>query len=257
MTSSAPSSPSPAAQDDDVAYAAHLVNSVVLPMALNAAVELELFEVMARLDQGGGLTADVIAAELKTSNAEAPAMLDRILWLLASHDIVRCAATPGGGGARVYSLAPVCKCFVKNDKGVSFGPVLNLIQDRVFIDSWFHLKDAVLEGGVPFDRAHGMHAFEYPGKDQRFNQIFNEAMSNRTTIFMSSMLEGYKGFEHVSRVVDVGGGIGVSASMITAKYPHIKAINFDLPHVIQNAPSYPGEMSLPCNLKHFTKMQFS
>ncbi|KAL5863221.1 hypothetical protein ACOSQ3_000735 [Xanthoceras sorbifolium] len=25
------------------------------------------------------------------------------------------------------------------------------------------LKDAVLEGGIPFNRVHGMHAFEYSG----------------------------------------------------------------------------------------------
>ncbi|CAM8977515.1 unnamed protein product [Rhodiola kirilowii] len=100
------------------------------------------------------------------------------------------------------------------------------------------LHAAVVEaGGVPFNRAHGMHTFEYPGKDPRFNQVFNEAMHNNTTIFMSNMLEGYKRFEKINKLVDVGGG---SVSMITSKYPHIKAINFDLPHVIENAPSYPG-----------------
>ncbi|CAM8977510.1 unnamed protein product [Rhodiola kirilowii] len=85
-----------------------------------------------------------------------------------------------------------------------------------------------------------MHAFEYPGKDPRFNQMFNEAMHNHTTIFMSNMLEGYKRFEKINKLVDVGGGFGVSVSMITSKYPHIKAINFDLPHVIEHAPSYQG-----------------
>ncbi|KAK5777855.1 hypothetical protein PVK06_045822 [Gossypium arboreum] len=28
--------------------------------------------------------------------------------------------------------------------------------------------------------------------------------------------------------------------MIVSKYPTIKCINFDLPHVIENAPTYPG-----------------
>ncbi|KAK4857305.1 hypothetical protein QYF36_026720 [Acer negundo] len=32
----------------------------------------------------------------------------------------------------------------------------------------------------------------------------------------------------------------MTLSAITSKYPHIKAINFDLPHVINDAPSYPG-----------------
>jgi caffeic acid 3-O-methyltransferase len=28
--------------------------------------------------------------------------------------------------------------------------------------------------------------------------------------------------------------------MIVSKYPSIRGINFDLPHVIEDAPSYPG-----------------
>ncbi|KAL0452358.1 UNVERIFIED_CONTAM: Caffeic acid 3-O-methyltransferase [Sesamum latifolium] len=49
-----------------------------------------------------------------------------------------------------------------------------------------------------------------------------------------------QGFEGVKSLVDVGGGVGASLKMILSKYPSIKAINFDLPHVIQDAPSYPG-----------------
>ncbi|CAM8966412.1 unnamed protein product [Rhodiola kirilowii] len=224
-------------EDNDTVYAFQLLNSVVLPMVLHAAVQMDLFELINKFDQGSGLTAEEIASKLNASNAEAPAMVDRMLCLLTSHDIMKCSSS---NGIRAFSLAPVCKYYLKNEAGVSFGPLLNLLQDKVFIESWFHLKDAVVEGGVPFKRAHGMHAFEYSGKEPRFNQVFNEAMHNHTTIFMSNMLEGYKGFEKINKLVDVGGGFGVSVSMITSKYPHIKAINFDLPHVIEHSPSYPG-----------------
>ncbi|KAK0583392.1 hypothetical protein LWI29_036440 [Acer saccharum] len=108
-----------------------------------------------------------------------------------------------------------------------------------FLDSWSQLKDAVLEGGIPFNRVHGMHAFEYPGLDPRFNQVFNKAMNNTTKV-IKNILEIYKGFENVKQLVDVGGGLGVTLEAIAAKYPNIKGINFDLPHVIQHAPHYPG-----------------
>ncbi|KAF3432729.1 hypothetical protein FNV43_RR23831 [Rhamnella rubrinervis] len=39
---------------------------------------------------------------------------------------------------------------------------------------------------------------------------------------------------------DVGGGTGAVINTIVSKYPIIKGINFDLPHVIEDAPSYPG-----------------
>lgn len=104
----------------------------------------------------------------------------------------------------------------------------------------YHLKDAVLEGGVPFDKAFGMDAFEYQGADPRFNKVFNNGMSNHTTIVMTKILETYKGFEGLSSLVDVGGGTGVTLRMIVSKHPHIKGILYDLSHVIEEAVSYPG-----------------
>ena len=95
-----------------------------------------------------------------------------------------------------------------------------------------------MEGGIAFNRAHGSHAFEYPRLDSRFNQVFNEAMVNYSTIVMNKILECYKGFEKIHRLVDVGGGLGTTLKLITSKYHHIHGINFDLPHVVQHAPSY-------------------
>lgn len=63
-------------------------------------------------------------------------------------------------------------------------------------------------------------------------------MYNHTTIVVKKTLEVYKGFEpKIKQLVDVGGGLGVTLNLITSKYPHIKGINFDLPHVIKR---YPG-----------------
>lgn len=105
-----------------------------------------------------------------------------------------------------------------------------------------HLKDAILEGEIPFNKAHGMHAFEYHGKDSRFNMVFNKAMQNISSIEMKRILESYTGFQGVKEVIDVGGGLGVSLASIISKYPNIKGINFDLPHVIKDAPNHAGNL---------------
>ncbi|RWR74041.1 caffeic acid O-methyltransferase 1 [Cinnamomum micranthum f. kanehirae] len=94
------------------------------------------------------------------------------------------------------------------------------------------MKDAILEGGLPFEKAHGMNLFEYPKTKTRFNKVFNRAMLNHSIVNMKKMLETYKGFEGLKEVVDVGGGVGAMLNMIISKYPHIKGINYDLPHVI-------------------------
>ncbi|KAM1270012.1 hypothetical protein EV2_002171 [Malus domestica] len=100
----------------------------------------------------------------------------------------------------------------------------------------YNLKDAVLEGGIPFNKAYGMTAFEYHGTDPRFNK----GMANHSTITMKNLLENYNGFEGLTSIVDVGGGTGIVLNMIVFKYPSIKGINFDLPYVIEDAPQYPG-----------------
>ncbi|KAG4183492.1 hypothetical protein ERO13_A09G112600v2 [Gossypium hirsutum] len=228
--------------EESFSYALQIVTSSVLPMSMHAAVQLDIFGIMAKCGPDAKLSAKEIAAQLATNNSEAASMLDRILLLLASHGIVGCSVVDEekGNPRKLYSLTPVSKFFVRNEDGVSLGPLMALLQDKVFIDSWSQLKDAIIEGGVPFDRVHGSNTFEYPGKDPRFNQIFNTAMINHTSLVLKEILHNYKGFQQLSSLVDVGGGLGITLNLITSKYPSIKGINFDLPHVIQHAPAYPG-----------------
>ncbi|KAH9725312.1 Flavone 3'-O-methyltransferase 1 [Citrus sinensis] len=228
-------------RDENFAYACELVTGSVLHMTMKAVIKLGLFEIIAKAGPGAKLSASEIAAQLPaTKNKDAPMMLDRILRLLASYGIVQCALDDVYGSHRLYGLNDVCKYFVSNQDGVSLGPVLALIQDKAFLDSWSQLKETIIEGGVPFDRVHGTHAFEYLGLDPRFNEVFSTAMYNHTTLVIQKILEAYKGFEHIKQLVDVGGSLGNTLKAIISKYPHIEGINFDLPHVIQHAPEYPG-----------------
>ncbi|KAL9385224.1 hypothetical protein Peur_022234 [Populus x canadensis] len=225
------------AKDENFGYAMQLALSSVLPMTMYSAIQLGIFEIIAKAGPDAKLSASDVAAQLPTKNPDAPMMLDRILRLLASHDVLVCSVD---GSERLYSLAPVSKHYVRNKDGVSLGPFMALIQDNVFLQSWSQLKDAVLEGGVAFDRVHGAHAFEYPGLDPRFNQVFNTAMYNQTTVVLENMLEAYTGFKNLKQLVEIGGGMGHTIKAIISKYPQIKGINFDLPHVIEHAPSCPG-----------------
>ncbi|WRX24695.1 O-methyltransferase domain - like 10 [Theobroma cacao] len=59
---------------------------------------------------------------------------------------------------------------------------------------------------------------------------------------MKKVLEIYKGFDGVSQVVDVGGGLGTNLKLIVSKYPQIKA-NFHLPLVVKDAPNFPNAIS--------------
>lgn len=235
--------------DDELSRAMQLNAGSVLPMVLRAAIELDLFEIMANKSSSTGAqklwSSYEIASHLPTKNPDAPVMLERILRFLASESILTCTIITDENGQNhksSYGLAPICKYYVRDQDGISLAPSLLLLQDKVVLDSWYHLKDAIIEGGIPFNKAHGMHAFEYPAIDNRFNEVFNKAMYNTTTVIMKKVLETYNGFEDVQEVVDVGGGFGQTLATIISKYPDMKGINFDLPHVIKDASPIPGVM---------------
>ncbi|KAJ6874436.1 caffeic acid 3-O-methyltransferase 3-like [Populus alba x Populus x berolinensis] len=187
--------------DEEANFAMQLIRSSVLPMVLKTAIELDLLEIMAKAGPE--------------------------IFLM-------------GKLKRLYGLASVCKFLTKNEDGVSVNPLCLMNQDKVLMESWYHLKDAILEGGIPFNKAYGMTAFEYHGTVPRFNKVFNKGMSDHSKMAMKKILETYKGFEGLASLVDVGGGTGAVVSTIVSKYPSIKGINFDLPHVIADAPAFPG-----------------
>ncbi|XP_078173140.1 flavone O-methyltransferase 1-like [Carex rostrata] len=235
------------ADEEACMHALQLCSASILPMTLKAAIELDVLEILVK-GCGGPygkpiMTPIDVAAHLKTENPQAAVMLDRMLRLLASYNVVACSVEEEDDGNKVtrkYGPAPVCKWLTKNEDGVSMAALVLMNQDKVLMESWYYLKDAVLDGGIPFNKAYGMTAFEYHGTDPRFNTVFNEGMKNHSIIITKKLLELYHGFDNLSSLVDVGGGIGATVYMITSKYPHIKGINFDLPHVISEAPPFPG-----------------
>uniref|UniRef100_A0AAU7BB35 O-methyltransferase 10 n=1 Tax=Lophophora williamsii TaxID=130138 RepID=A0AAU7BB35_LOPWI len=234
----------PESDDENYEYALQIAEMLPFPMVMKTAIELDLLGIIATAGPDRQLSAAEIAAALPAAgNPDAPAMLDRMLYLLATYSVVTCTAVDGGasgGVVRKYGLAPVAKYFVSNEDGVSLGALISLNQGQAFLASWSKLKEAALEGGIPFNKVHGMDVFHYQGTEPRFNKIFNKAMYGQSTYIIKKIVRRYKGFENIQRLVDVGGGLGHTLRVITSNYPSIKGINFDLPHVIQHAPTIPG-----------------
>ncbi|KAK8595933.1 hypothetical protein V6N13_000608 [Hibiscus sabdariffa] len=133
--------------EESLSYALQVVNSLVLPMSMHAALQLDVFETIAKAGPNAKLSSKEIVAQLPTKNPEAPSMLDRILRVLVSYEIVGCSVADDekGNPQRLYSLTPVSKFFVRNEDGVSLGPLMTLLQDKIFIDSWcvFHFHSFI------------------------------------------------------------------------------------------------------------------
>lgn len=228
--------------DDDQAcmYALELLGGSFISMTLKAAIELGLVDQLLAAD-GHSVTAEELASRLRLPAADA---VDRMLRFLASYRVVRCTMEVGSDGKarRSYAAAPVCKWLAGSSGEGSMAPLGLLNLDKVFMESWYCLKDAVSKGGTAFDKAYGMPMFQYLGQDanEPSNTLFNKAMASHSVIITNKLLEFFRGFDDVDVLVDVGGGIGATLRMITARHPHLRGVNYDLPHVIAQAPPVEG-----------------
>ena len=120
-------------EEEAYSYAMQLGSTVVLPAVFQAVVNLDVFEIINKAGPGAELSASEIVAQIPHDNPEAAIMLDRVLGLLVSFNILRCSFT---GEHRLYSLAPVAKYFVRNQNGESLRPYMNLTLDPVLMAGW-------------------------------------------------------------------------------------------------------------------------
>ncbi|XP_010528797.1 PREDICTED: indole glucosinolate O-methyltransferase 4-like [Tarenaya hassleriana] len=236
-------------EEEEGIRAGRIANAVAFPMALKTAVELGVIDAIHAAGEGDWLSPREIACRIPTKpgNPHAPMMLDRILRLLASYSIVKCRTVrtqEDGGGTeieRVYASKPICRFFLNDSQGSgSLFPLFLVSLTDVYINMWSHLKDMIIEGKDPFTCANGTGLYEYLARNEPFHELFHRAMSEHSTMIMKKILRVYKGFEGVNVLVDLGGGDGTSLSLVTAKHPHIRGINFDLLDVVAKAPTFPG-----------------
>jgi flavonol 3-O-methyltransferase/caffeic acid 3-O-methyltransferase len=127
-----------AADEEACTYALQLASASIRSMTLKSAIELGMMEALVGAD-GRALSPSEVVARLPstTANPDAPAMVDRMLRLLASYNVVKCEVEEGKDGvlARRYAPAPVCKWLTPNKEGVSMAPLV-LMNDRVIMESW-------------------------------------------------------------------------------------------------------------------------
>ncbi|KAL2920665.1 Caffeic acid 3-O-methyltransferase [Bienertia sinuspersici] len=194
-------------EEESSCIAMNLATWAMPSIVFKTILELNVIDIIFAAGPKAQLSAEEIVAHLPTTNPNAAVALDRMLRLLGSFGILTCSQSVQSDGRR------------KQLK---------------------HLKDAVLEGVTPFVKAYGMDLFEYSGKNSKFYKVFYDGMDHHATTVMKTILETYKGFDGISTLVDVGGATGVTLNMIRSKHPSIKAINFDQPHIIKDAPTFPG-----------------
>lgn len=79
--------------------------------------------------------------------------------------------------------------------------------------------------------------WNFASENPEFNRIFNETMAVDSKLVIGAVVnECRKAFEGLNSLVDVGGGNGTAAKVITEAFPGVKCTVFDLPHVVATVP---------------------
>jgi hypothetical protein len=94
------------------------------------------------------------------------------------------------------------------------------------------LHDCVKSGKIPFDEYYGEPVFNHVAKNAELASLLDAAMLSAHTMASNSLLESYS-LDRYATFADIGGGSGEATTKVLKRYPHINAVVFDLPHVIE------------------------
>ena len=99
---------------------------------------------------------------------------------------------------------------------------------------WDELLETVRTGEIAFDRLYGQPYFDYLGEHPDQAKIFDAAMTGFSSRAMRAMLDAYD-LSGIATLADVGGGLGTNLTAALSRYPAMRGVLFDQPHVVKRA----------------------
>jgi SAM-dependent methyltransferase len=134
-----------------------------------------------------------------------------------------------------FSLTPIGACLLPNVAG-SFDGLARLNGSEWCGVAYRGLADAVRTGQSAFTRHHGEGIFRWLAKHPAEQEVFARAMSTFSGLEVGWVLAAYD-FSDSTHIVDIGGGHGMLLSRILQQVPNAKGTLFDVPDVIETAPT--------------------
>ena len=162
-------------------------------------------------------------ANATSTNADA---LYRLLRALASVGIF------AEDDARRFALTPLAEP-LRSDVPGSKRALALMSGDEQF-RSWAEIDYSVRTGKIAFDKVFGKPIFDYLGEHPDKARIFDAAMVGIHGRESSAILDAYD-LSGIGILADIGGGNGSQITEILTKYPEMKGVLFDLPHVVERA----------------------
>ena len=109
--------------------------------------------------------------------------------------------------------------------------------------AWSRLIDGVRTGDHAFRLEHGTDPWNYRQTHPEEIPIFNRAMNSVSGQVADSLAAAYD-FSQFRTIVDVGGGGGALIAAILSRHPGVRAVLFDLHHIVVDARRFIGQAGL-------------
>jgi hypothetical protein len=99
---------------------------------------------------------------------------------------------------------------------------------------WDDLLETVRTGETAFERLYGQPYFAYLGERPEQAKIFDAAMAGFSAHRTRAVLDAYD-LSDVRTLADIGGGLGTNLADVLRRYPTMRGVLFDQPHVVERA----------------------
>ncbi len=135
-----------------------------------------------------------------------------------------------------FALTPVGEALKSGAPGAARSTLLTL-GSPPFVAAFEKIMHSLETGETGFQKAMGMPIFDYLGKHPEEARLFSETMVGFHGAEPPAVAAAYD-FSKLGTVVDVGGATGNMLSAILARYPGVKGVLYDMPHVVRDAPAF-------------------
>ena len=134
---------------------------------------------------------------------------------------------------RTFALTPVGE-FLRSDVPGSLRGMARFMGYDPTWTAWGQAVYSVRSGKPAFEHVFKENIFDWYAKHLDESAVFDEAMTAISTVESNAVADAFD-FSGIGTLADVGGGRGYLLATILERYPELKGILLDLPHVVAGA----------------------
>ena len=133
-----------------------------------------------------------------------------------------------------YALTVASQLLVRGTN-YCLSPMLDFTLDPTFSASFHQLRKWIYEEDLSlFEISSRTSLWDFLNKNLALMSSYNEAMASDSQMVKLALRDHILIFEGLESIVDVGGGTGTTAKIISETFPKLKCIVFDRPQVVEN-----------------------